>query len=179
MAKMLLATGLLAALGLGLPAAVPGGPDDPGTDRRPSELDVSRENPGAGAGAPPSYKADNPANNFHLSFRPEGVRIASPSSGAPAWSMDLTLTAVGFANRTSAPGIPLLTASGNRVDYDFDGVKQWYVNDGSALEQGFSIAAPDADSRSGETTTIALDLSAGGDLDLAPAQISYFLDFVA
>lgn len=66
---------------------------------------------------------------------------ASPSEPTP-WSLKLCLVSYGSGERM-LPAVPVgLTRLGNRVHYGRGTLTEWYVNDPSGLEQGFTLAEP-------------------------------------
>src|SRR5439155_1737138 len=154
-------------------------PDAAAPIQASSQLDVTPESRADRTTGQPTYQADNPKNKLHLVFGASGVHLSPSAAAFPVWSLDLALAAVGFDDQVTAPGPALLSASGTRVNYDFEAVRQWYVNTDSDLEQGFRVSEPPSDQRRQGTTTITLDLSVDGDLKPTHVQPSYFIDFVA
>ncbi|HEU5181094.1 MAG TPA: hypothetical protein VFW45_09890, partial [Candidatus Polarisedimenticolia bacterium] len=170
---------LWVTIGLGVAGSLAAGSapkSDPGPVKASSVLDVTPETQ-ARQDNPPTYQADNPRNNLHFSFSPSGARITPLSPSAGAWSLDLALGAFGHDAEATSPGTARLSASENHVDYAFEGVRQTFVNGESALEHGFTLAAPPDHRDPGSETRITLDLAVGG--DLVPKRIppSYFVDF--
>jgi hypothetical protein len=143
-----------------------------------TNLDVTEAGPAREAGAQRTYQAENPKNNLHVAFSTSGVRITPRSAKDPAWSVDLALTGIGRDRPVTIPGTARLSASGNRIDYEFNNVRQWYVNAESSLEQGFRLSAPPGRPTPDGATSIVLDLSIGGELEIRQVQPSYFVDFV-
>ena len=148
---------------------------------------------GAGAG----WQASNRAQGLHAGFTPQGPRLA-PCDAAqkPEWSWGLELTGWGWAGeggplssrnpQSSIPNsafpiphwdAPQLVASGDRIEYRRGALTEWYVNDPSGLEQGFTLAAPPPGDQSGGT--IALSLAVRGDLRAALAPDGASLDFLS
>src|SRR5262245_4129381 len=169
---------LCASIGLGIagsPAAWPASGESQAS-RGPSELDVTPETPGR-QGDPPSYQADNRKNNLHLSFSPSGLRVTPRSPSAGAWSLDLALSSFGHDADATPPGTARLSATENRVDYAFGGVRQRFINGDTALEHGSTLAAAPDDPTAGSETKITLDLAVGRDLVPKRVPPSYFVDF--
>ncbi len=104
-------------------------------------------------GSGESVRAANPAQHLQASFRPSGVRVVS--GGAEA---RLGLRAVGFGSSLSSVGPGRLSASGNRVTYARNGLKEWYSNGPLGLEQGFTILRAPVRSAA-EPLTLVLGLS--------------------
>jgi FG-GAP repeat len=90
--------------------------------------------PAAGGG----LSADNPAQGFGATFSASGVRLAAGSGG---WELGVSLIGVGRQVDAGAPGaLSPPTASGRQVDYPRGSVIEWYRNDPSGLEQGFTLS---------------------------------------
>jgi hypothetical protein len=75
--------------------------------------------------------------------------------------LGMALAAWGYGERLSPAGSAAPVARANRVSYRRPGVTEWYANGPLGLEQGFTLARPPAERRSGELT---LALSLSGDL---------------
>ena len=66
-----------------------------------------------------------------------------------------------LAGRCSRWGLPQTSANGNRVDFNYGTIDEWYVNGPRGLEQGFTLPALPQSDASGLLT---LELALGGDL---------------
>jgi hypothetical protein len=110
---------------------------------RRSEYDVRRAKcplPGVGE----AYQCPNRACNLRTYFLPDGVRMVRRTESTPTWQVGMRIAECGLQNRekttTVSLGEPELVIAGNRVEYRYLGITEWYVNDERGLEQGFTIA---------------------------------------
>jgi hypothetical protein len=128
-------------------------------------------------GEPTEFQAENPANELRFAFPVTGV-IGSPErGGSDAWSFDLRLAGISFDGQFAPAGSARLSASGNRVDYDFGNVRLSYVNTPLGLEQLITIVAPEIRGKSGAATVIGIDLSVSG--NLTPVRDGYFIKLLS
>lgn len=110
--------------------------------------------------------------------QPDGFRMASPGTGlsgefvssgislrtrSSRWGM--TLVAYGYRLRPASASLP--RANANRVEYDRDGLTEWYENGPFGLEQGFTFLRAPGESH-GKPLTLALALSGGLDASIDP-----------
>ncbi|MEW5985467.1 MAG: VCBS repeat-containing protein [Chloroflexota bacterium] len=112
-----------------------------------------------------AYQSPNRAHNLRTYFTPEGIvvmprtgGIANEANGAN-FVLGLRLMGVGDAAET--------VVSTNRLEYRRGGLTEWYVNDESGLEQGFTLTAPPLPPRErgrGEGESFAIELSISGNL---------------
>jgi|GEM_PF-1409875 len=105
----------------------------------------------AGAG----YALSSPTNQYGAVVDAGGLRV---TSGADVWS--LTVMGVGYGDDVKALGSAQETVSGNRVDYDYGGVSQWFVNGPLGLQQGFTLTQRPV----GGEGPLTVDLALGGSL---------------
>ena len=159
------------------------------------EYEIAWQAEGAGAG----WQASNRAQGLRACFTPQGPRLA-PREAAhkPEWTWGLELTGWGWAGEGGIPssrkpqlqssgaadeGVrapsdnPQLVASGDRAEYRRGALTEWYVNAPEGLEQGFTLAAPLAGEKRGET--IALEMAVRGELRAALAPDGAALDFLS
>jgi hypothetical protein len=166
------AVGGLVAMGASAP------PVSSAASEESSELSVKRSDPGRTDGQP-TYQAENPKNNLQFQFSASGLHV-SPRGDQPfEWSLDLAFSGLGNPGAVAPDGPGRFSASANRVDYDFGGVKQWYLNNEHALEMGFTILAAPLDGATGAAAPVALDLLVGGDLQPRADKPGYFIDLVS
>ncbi len=94
------------------------------------------------------WQARNPGQRMVTRFHGRGfVTTPSPISNPqsqisnPTWQWGLELQSYGFAGRERAiGGVPTVQASGQRLTYGWDAeVQEWFVNDTSGLEHGFTV----------------------------------------
>jgi hypothetical protein len=164
------AVGGLVAMGASAP---------PVSSQESSELSVKRSDPGRNDAGQPTYQAENPKNNLQFLFSASGLHV-SPRGDRPfEWSLDLAYSGLGNQGAVAPDGLGRFSASTNRVDYDFGGVKQWYLNNEHALEMGFTILAAPLDEAAGAAAPVALDLLVSGALQPRADKPGYFIDLVS
>jgi len=161
---------LLALSFLGAARGEPAAPERSDYDARPGP-------PALQPGAQPLFVADNEANGLRLAFSEDRV-LGTPRTEAQDWWFSLALAGIGDSGGTNPPGPARLQASGQRVDYDFESVKQWYVNSEGGLELGFLITAPPPGPGADGGNTLTLDLALRGKLTPAYTPPSYFVDLI-
>jgi len=124
--------------------------------RREYDITLCRDDPRAGSKTvrverrpAEVFQAPNRAQGFRTTFDAEGIRVIpriAPSGEAPAWEWRLSLVEWGRdGEMRSAERCASRAATGNRIEYVRDGIKEWYVNDERGLEQGFVIESAGAD----------------------------------
>lgn len=93
-----------------------------------------------------AYTAPNRVHGWHTAFSATGVQVTPRISPelAEGWSWGLSLTGYGYEGKLQTiAGRPAPTVDANRVEFHHDAnLTEWYVNDASGLEQGFTLAAP-------------------------------------
>ena len=109
---------------------------------RESEYRVSWQSQTSLAGVPAAWQAANRAHNFRTYFTPEGPRTTPRTATNPDWTWGITLQAWGPTGNTQPVSKPDLSVSGNRIEYRREGLTEWYVNDETGIEQGFTLDAP-------------------------------------
>ena len=112
-----------------------------------------------------AYQAPNRAQNLRTYFTPQGIRVIPRvfDGDTPPWEWQLALNGYGCAG-----DIQLIDASAeivanqNHVEYQRAGMPtEWYRNDESGLEQGFTLTAPP---KQGCGAGVILNLALGGTL---------------
>ena len=103
------------------------------------------------------YAVSNAANQYTATVDAGGLQV---STGADAWS--LTVQGIGYGDSLQALGTATSTAAANRVEYDYGGVSQWFVNGPLGLQQGFTVDQRPSGGDAGAPLTVGLAL--GGDL---------------
>ncbi|WP_437586790.1 Kelch repeat-containing protein [Sorangium sp. So ce1000] len=116
----------------------------------PDNYDVERIAPVA------PWRAQNDAQRFVTAFDDGGV-VLSAIRGA--WSFSMRTSAVGCEAERAAIGATEPVADANRVHYEREDLKEWYVNGLLGIEQGFVLAG--APSCAG---TKVVEIALGGDL---------------
>ena len=146
---------------------------------RSSDLEIKRSNAGRTDSGQPAYQGENPSNNLQLTFNPSGLHVAPRGARASEWSVDLAYSGMGSRGASAPPGVATLSASANRVDYDFGDLKQWYLNAEDAVELGFTILAAPHDAAAVGDAPLTLDLSVSGELRPRYDKPGYFVDLVS
>jgi hypothetical protein len=112
-----------------------------------------------------SYHAANRACNLRTYFTPEGPvvipRVWPEGAEAPSWRLGLRLTAWGREGALQPAGSASLHTETNRIEYRRETLTEWYLNDQSGLEQGFTIQSPLLPR---SAAPLLLELSLTGDL---------------
>ncbi|WP_165248857.1 beta strand repeat-containing protein [Paludisphaera soli] len=103
------------------------------------------------------YVLANATNAYSAYVDAGGLRVWADGD---AWS--LSVAGIGYGSATRPLGAATATAAANRVEYDYGGVTQWFVNGPLGLQQGFTLAERPAGAAAGGPLTIDLDL--GGSL---------------
>ncbi|WP_076350093.1 beta strand repeat-containing protein [Paludisphaera borealis] len=111
----------------------------------------------AAAASGDGYAVSNATNQYSAFLDASGLHVAT---GSDAWS--LTVQGVGYGGSLQTLGTATSTSTANRVEYDYGGVSQWFVNGPLGLQQGFTLAQRPAGGTSGAPLTVGLAL--GGDL---------------
>lgn len=105
---------------------------------------------------PRGFRSQNPAQGLAAEFTKSGVSFRA---GSASWS--ISLRGYGYRDNLlpSAPVVP--HADANRLQYERNGMTEWYVNGPSGLEQGFTVRTTPR-KPAGEPLALAVTLS--GDL---------------
>jgi hypothetical protein len=99
------------------------------------------------------FTAMNARQHLVTRFSPAGVLVRSGAA-----QIGLSLDGYGYMGRLGTVAAVAPVAHANRVVYRRGPVREWYANGPLGLEQGFTVEAPPAGSRSGPLT-LALALS--------------------
>ena len=108
-----------------------------------------------------AYQAPNRAHNLRTYFTPDGVKVIPRTS--TDWNWGLSLRGYGFEGDVKPVTDAELSISENRIEYQREGLTEWYVNDEEGLEQGFTLNASPEPEESGSWLVLIMELS--GDLN--------------
>ena len=115
------------------------------------------------------YQTLNRAQGLHISFSSKGIKVRPRNSGASVdWQLGMSLSGVGYGDRTQSVFDGSLSASGNRIDYgrvtgNGTAFTEWYVNTPRGLEQGFTLPIrPARNAKKGDPLVLKFEMS--GDL---------------
>ena len=104
------------------------------------------------------HRARNPGQRWATDFDGRGF-TTTPDAGG--WTWGLQLEGYGWGEVEARGGAPRVTARGQHVSYDWDErLSEWYVNDVTGLEHGFTVASRPA----GVTGELVLMLAVRGGL---------------
>lgn len=160
-------------------------------DIRLSEYQITWQEKTAIPGLAAAYQAPNRVTGFRTYFAETGLHIV-PRGDAPKpglrrfdaqaaeladsarWRLDITLVGVGDGQWVIGVDQPRLTAGGNRIEYQRGSLSEWYKNDETGLEQGFTLHAPPVSQ--GASPTVVIDLAFEGTLALSMAPGSDIID---
>jgi hypothetical protein len=91
-------------------------------------------------------------------------RVGGAGQNEKPWRWGLRLAGYGYGTALRSPGPSRREAQDNRVSLRYaGGVTEWYINDKSGLEHGFTFAAPPAKSE-GDSGRLRVSLAVEGDL---------------
>jgi hypothetical protein len=82
-----------------------------------------------------TYRGVNPAHQLTLEFDSEEARLSHP-----AGSVSFHLTGYGYGDRLLKPARAKLTGTENRLEYQREGLTEWYLNGSQGVEEGFTLA---------------------------------------
>ncbi len=151
-----------------------------GAPTRPGGLPVGAEEPVSAAlgAANPAYRVIAAAGGFAAVSPAQGLRVSFGRSGmlvgSGALRFGLGLRAIAQGSARSLAGAVAPRAAGNRVSYTRPGVEEWYVNGPLGVEQGFTVAAAPARSKTGPLT-LSMSLSGNAAATLAADRSSIIL----
>ncbi|MEO0108773.1 MAG: integrin alpha [candidate division WOR-3 bacterium] len=120
------------------------------------------------ADVPAAYHAPNRAHGFRTYFTEEGPRVIPRLADEPRWEWGLTLIGVGRGTGMDPVAAASLVPAGNRIEYEREWVREWYVNEPRGLEQGFILHYLPLPSLPHEQLPLALHLELKGDLRPEP-----------
>ena len=123
------------------------------------------------------YSAPNRAQNLRFLFTAEGI-IAAPRIGHPSpWQCGLALSSYGYAGELHAAASSEPCVAGNRVEYSRgDGLVEWFVNDPTGLEHGFTVTSRPTGTRRSDSV-LRLELAVLGSLPARLAADSQVIEF--
>lgn len=84
-------------------------------------------------------QAPNRAQGLRTYFDPTGIRIHDRVGTDDSELVSLRLSGVGRGDRLAAPGDGEISVEGKRVEIRRPFLTEWYVNESSGLEQGFTL----------------------------------------
>ncbi|MCI0391248.1 MAG: FG-GAP repeat protein [Acidobacteria bacterium] len=141
-----------------------------------------------------AWLANNPAQQLHARFTPDGVQVETRGDDARSRRLGMRLRSAGYGERQIAVSTGRLTTSGNRAEIHHDWrqsqisnlksqisnlkpqITEWYLNTAAGLEQGFTLGAAPGERREGERLRVALVLE--GDLRAQAVDGGQSLKFV-
>jgi hypothetical protein len=136
-------------------------------DIRRSEYHVTWQDPTHLPGVEAAYQAPNRAHGLRTYFTPTGVRVIPREVDGGRWQLALGLASYSVDGHHQAVADAEPVASENRVEYQREGLAEWFVNGEGALTHGIRLAVGahgDAPGPGGGHGSLTLDLSLGGDL---------------
>ena len=108
-------------------------------------------------GKAPFWQAINAHNRLKIRFDGEAI-VASSLQPQEGWHLRMQLSALGEPHQLESVAEATVRIEGNRLSYDRGVIEEWYINDPSGLEQGFTVAEPLSD------TELVLELILSGDV---------------
>lgn len=98
--------------------------------------------------------------NGHMLADLDGRGLSVTSTKSSDWTWGLELTSFGFAGAQAVVDqAATVQADGNRVTYTWtDSLDEWFVNDSSGLEHGFTLRTRPANAERGERLTFDMDV---------------------
>ncbi|MDX1388289.1 MAG: FG-GAP-like repeat-containing protein, partial [Acidobacteriota bacterium] len=124
-------------------------------------------------GGPAALQAPNRAQDFRTYFSHDGIRVIPRREAEPSWEWGLTLRRYGREGTLVEIDSAQPSAELNRVTYERGPLSEWYVNDRSGLEQGFTI--PNAPKHA--VGPLVLDLALQGSLSPFTTADGQAIDF--
>src|SRR4030095_13408385 len=111
-----------------------------------------------------AYHSTNPSQNLRARFTPTEMSVAVVGDEGRVRQLGMKLLAFGYPANLIAVRPGKLNANGNRVEIDrstnrnphLPVIKEWYVNRGQGLEQGFTIPERPSENPSRARLTVAL-----------------------
>ena len=134
-------------------------------DIRASEYKMSWQNRTRLPSETAAYQAPNRAHNLRTYFTADGIRVVPRTSVKTDWMWGLTLAGYGLEGDEQPVGPEAPSASGNRIEYNRSGLKEWYINDERGLEQGFTLHAPPASRLPSPSPWVVLEMILSGSLN--------------
>jgi hypothetical protein len=140
---------------------------------RQSEYHITWQDHTALADLSAAYQAPNRAHNLRTYFTPDGIRVIPRSAAAPDWEWGLTLTGYGTVDHLRPVSPAALSVSDDRIEYHRGDLTEWYVNNQSGLEQGFTLQSPPAPG----VSSLVLELSLSGNLSPSLVEEGQAIEF--
>ena len=112
--------------------------------------------------------AANHTQGWDLTFGENGLRVM-PQNDEQSWQWGLTLTGYGYerniGNLDGFQNLPGLTTDANTLTNHWDeNISEWWINDPTGLEQGFTIQARPPAHRTSHSSPLVLEMAVTGNL---------------
>jgi len=128
------------------------------------------------ADARAAYQATNRAQNLRAYFTQDSLHLVPRTATDPMWMLNLTVTGSGSTDVMQQVAGAKLEAAGNGVQYDRGDLVEWYVNNNSGLEQGFTLfRGPSGDG----AQLVVIDMVYTGDLQARLVEEGAAVEFTA
>jgi hypothetical protein len=105
------------------------------------------------------FTTRNDRHGLRADLDPSGFRLSSLTG--EDWNWNLQFTAYGYGGKLRDVGPGQIVAEGNRIEHRRGDLIEWYVNEDTGLEQGFTLASPPLGERS---APLSLKLRSTGSL---------------
>jgi hypothetical protein len=108
-----------------------------------------------------TYSVSNRNHGFEAKFSRDAAEFKPKTTDAsPPWNFRLSIGSYGYGSATK-PVLPAeIVANENRLEFRRGELTEWYVNDESGMEQGFTISKPPLP-RNGEPLRIEMQADTG------------------
>ena len=110
------------------------------------------------------YHALNLKQGMRLQFTTEGVEVQPQKKPEHPWRWGMTLAGYGFEGFIKPVKEGPMRSEGSRMIYDRGDLREWYVNEGRGVEQGFTLSQPPLVGSEAPSTTLVLAFDLSGDL---------------
>jgi hypothetical protein len=110
-----------------------------------------------------TYTATNHAQQLRFTFKADGLQVNRLNAKTP-WHWQMRIHGYGYGNEMQALPAANLVSKKNRLEYQRDNLIEWYINEQTGLEQGFTLKAPPQPRR----TSVPLRLAMNLDTNLTP-----------
>jgi len=125
-----------------------------------------------------AWHAPNRAHGFRTYFTEAGIRVIPRVPDSSTWEWGLRLVGFGRGETFMRVGSPILSARDIGIEYERGTINEWYRNDPSGLEQGFTLMAPPAAAGEVSRDPLRIELSLTGTLSPLVAEDGKAIDFV-
>ncbi len=107
--------------------------------------------------------ADNDANDLHMNFTADGLRLNS-TFNEKNWNSNWSLKSFGYGDNQKIAAKGDLQTNGNRVELkrDTQNLTEWFINEKSGVEHGFTLAEKPFDNSNDQALRLVMNI--GGDL---------------